>query len=312
MSTRLIFLGTGSGKPVPTRNVSSVALFREGELLMFDCGEGTQVQLARSTLRPGTLSGIFLTHFHGDHVNGLPGFLGTLTLNNRDDVLSLVGPVGLRAWLRSLKELGILTPGFKLRLEEIERGGVVLRGDGYRVEAAQLDHRIDCWGYSFIEDERPGRFDLEAARALGVPPGPLFGRLQRGETITLADGQAVQPQQVLGPSRPGLKVSFVWDTSPCERAVELARGADVLVHESTYPAGEERTAHKRKHSTSGDAARCAKEAGVRQLVLTHFSQKHHRAQEFLEGARKIFEPTLAAYDLMELELTRQDGEPGQG
>lgn len=306
MSVRLVFFGTGSGKPVPSRNVSGVGLFREGELYMFDCGEGTQVQIARSPMRPGALSGIFLTHFHGDHVNGLPGLLGTLTLNSRDDTLPLVGPVGLRAWLKTLREVGILNTGFKLAIQEIESSGVVFQGEGFRIETAPLNHRIDCWGYSYIEDERPGRFDVETAKALGVPAGPLFGRLQRGETISLEDGTQIRPDQVLGQSRPGLKIAFVWDTSPCEEAPRFAQGADVLVHESTYLAGDERTAHKRKHSTAGDAARCAKEAGVRQLVLTHFSQKHNRLQEFVDGAREIFPNTIAAHDFMELEVHRVD------
>jgi ribonuclease Z len=306
MSVRLVFLGTGSGKPTPSRNVSSVALFREGEMFMFDCGEGTQTQLAKSSLRPGTLEGIFLTHFHGDHVNGLPGLLGTLSLNQREDGLPIFAPPGLRSWFRTLRKVGILTPGFPIRYEEIEKAGTVLQGDGWRLEAHPLNHRVDCWGYAFIEDARPGRFDLDAARALGVPPGPLYGKLQRGETVTLDDGTEVKPEQVLGPARPGLKVAYCCDTVPCDGAIELARGADVLIHESTYPAGDERMAHKRGHSTSADAARCAKEAGAQALILTHFSQKHLRLEEFLKGARKIFPNVHAAHDFFEFEVTRRE------
>lgn len=306
MSVRLVFLGTGSGKPVPTRNVSSVALFREGELFMFDCGEGTQVQIARSNLRPGALKAIFLTHFHGDHVNGLPGLLGTLTLNQRDDVMNLIGPKGLNRWLKALRDVNILHTGFKLNVQEVDAPGVVYKGDGFRIETMPLNHRIACWGYAMIEDDRPGRFNVEAARALGVSPGPMFGQLQRGQSVELEDGTIVKPEQVLGQARPGLKIAFCWDTVPCEAAIELARGADVLIHESTYPGGEERMAHKRKHSTSADAARCAKAAGVKQLILTHFSQKHMRLGEFLDRAKKIFPNTIAAHDLMEYELQRVD------
>lgn len=306
MSVRLVFLGTGSAKPVPNRNVSAVGLFREGELFLFDCGEGTQNQIARSNLRPGALAGIFLTHFHGDHVNGLPGLLGTLTLNNRDHVLPLRGPVGLKAWLKTLREVGILNTGFKMDVEEIEAAGTVYRGEGFRIDAVSLNHRVDCWGYSLIEDERPGRFDVERAKALGVPPGPLYGKLQRGESVVLESGLEVSPEDVLGEARPGLKICFIWDTMPCAQAVEFAQGADILIHESTYPAGDERTAHKRGHSTAGDAARCARDAGVRQLVLTHFSQKHNRLQEFVDGAKPIFANTVAAYDFMELEVERAD------
>lgn len=305
-SVRLVFFGTGSGKPTPTRNVSSVALFRDGDMFMFDCGEGTQVQLAKSTLRPGTIEGIFLTHFHGDHINGLPGLMGTLTLNQREDKLIVSAPTGLKAWFKTMRQVGILRPNYPVKLTEINEPMVVHSGDGWRIEAHKLDHRVPCFGYAFIEDARPGRFDLDAARALGVPPGPLFGKLQRGEQIELEDGTIVTPDQVLGDARPGLKVAYCCDTIPCEGAIELARDADVLIHESTYPAGNEREAHKRGHSTSGDAARCAKKAGAHKLILTHFSQKHLRAEEFLKGARPIFENVVAAKDFSEIEVTRRE------
>ena len=307
MSLKLVFLGTGSGKPTPSRNVSCVGLFRDGELYLFDCGEGSQTQMARSTLRPGSLSGIFLTHFHGDHVNGLPGLLGTLALNQRTEPLPICAPPGLSRWFRTLRQVGIFHPGFPIDLVEVSEQGIVYRGDGWRLESRPLSHRVPCWGYAFIEDARPGRFDVEAARALGVPPGPLFGKLQRGESITLDDGRTVSPEQVLGPSRPGFKFAYCCDTIPCDGALELAHNADVLVHESTYPAGDERSARARGHSTSGDAARCARDAGARQLILTHFSQKHMRLEDFTSGARAIFEPTIAAHDFMEIELSRREG-----
>ncbi|MFU8807092.1 MAG: MBL fold metallo-hydrolase, partial [Bradymonadaceae bacterium] len=208
MSVQLVFLGTGSGKPTPHRNVSSMALFREGELYLFDCGEATQIQVSRSSLRPGALKAIFLTHFHGDHVNGLPGLVGSQTLNQREDPLDVIGPVGLKKWFKCLRDLHILWPGFRLDSTEISEEGVVFKGDGFHVEAMALNHRINAWGYAFIEEDRPGRFDLDTARALGIPPGPLYGILQRGESVTLDDGRLIKPEDVLGHARPGLKIVY--------------------------------------------------------------------------------------------------------
>jgi ribonuclease Z len=307
MSIQLVFLGTGSGKPMPRRNVSSMALFREGDLFLFDCGEATQLQLTRSDLRPGNLAAIFLTHFHGDHVNGLPGLVGSFTLNRREEPLVIAGPQGLKQWLQCLYELHILRPSFPLLVREIEAPGqIVYEGDGFHVEAMPLKHRVETWGYAMVEEDRPGRFDLDRARELHIPSGPLFGKLQRGEAVTLDDGRTIDPQDVLGPARPGLKVAYCSDTVPCPEAVALARDADVLIHESTYPGGEERRAHQRGHSTSADAARCAVEAGSHRLILTHISQKYLHLDEFVSSARKIFENTEIARDLATFTIERRE------
>ena len=306
MSVQLVFLGTGSGKPMPNRNVSSMALFREGELFLFDCGEATQIQLTRSDLRPGALSAIFLSHFHGDHVNGLPGLLGSLTLNQRRKPLDIVGPRGLKKWFRCLHELHILRPGFPLRVHEVKQAGTVLERRGYHFVAHPLEHRVATWGYALVEDERPGRFDVRRAQNLDIAPGPIYGQLQDGKTVELDDGRTIEPSQVLGPSRPGLKIAYCTDTTPCEGAVELAKGADVLVHEATYPAGEERLAHRRGHSTSGDAARCARDAGARRLILTHISQKYLNLDEVVSGAQEIFANTEVARDFSTFQIKRRD------
>jgi ribonuclease Z len=306
MSVRIVFLGTGSGKPMSHRGVSSVAIFRQGKMYMFDCGEGTQVQLSRSSLRPGALESIFLTHFHGDHVNGLPGFVGSLTLNRREDPLDLYGPSGVNHWLKTLRDLHILWPSFSVRVHENTEPGVVFEDADFHVEVARLRHRVETWGYALVEEARPGRFDLEAARALGVPPGPMFGRLQRGESVKLEDGRTIAPDDVLGPARPGLKIAYVSDTAPCEGALKLAKDADLLIHEATYPAGHEKLAHERGHSTAADAARCAQKAGAKKLIMTHISQKYLRTDEFVTGARAIFPNSSVAHDLMEYELKRHD------
>lgn len=306
MSVRVVFLGTGSGKPMAHRGVASVGIFRQGKLYLFDCGEGTQVQLSRSSLRSGALESIFLTHFHGDHVNGLPGFAGSLTLNRREDSLGLYGPVGVNKWLKTLRDLHILWPSFPINVHENTEPGVVYREEDFHIEIAPLRHRIDTWGYAMVENDRAGRFDLDAARELGVPSGPLFGRLQNGESVQLDDGRTVTSEDVLGPARPGLKIAYVSDTSPCDGALQLAKNADLLIHEATYPAGEERKAHQRGHSTAGDAARCAKKAGAKKLIMTHISQKYLRTDEFVRGARAIFKNSSVAHDLMEYDLVRHD------
>ena len=291
---------------MPQRNVSSMGLFREGELLLFDCGEATQLQITRSDLRPGAIEAIFLTHFHGDHVNGLPGLLGSFTLNRREEPLTIVGPKGLKRWFSCLYDLHILRTGFHMEIVEVEEAGDVYQGEGYRVVAERLCHRVDAWGYALIEEERPGRFDLHRARELDIPSGPLYGRLQRGEAIELPDGRIIQPGDVLGPDRPGLKIAYCTDTIPCEGSLALAKDADVLVHEATYPAGEEKRAHKRGHSTSADAARCALEGGAKRLILTHISQKHMNLNEVLIGAKEIFENSEIAKDLKSFEIERRD------
>jgi len=306
MTLQLTFLGTGSGKPMPHRGVSSFTLFRDGELFMFDCGEATQIRLSESELRPGSLEAVFLTHFHGDHVNGLPGLIGSLTLNQRERPLDVVGPAGLQRWFDTLRELNILWPSFTVRIREIRDGGLVYEHPDFEVHARPLRHRVDTWGYALSEDERPGRFDVEAARELGVPEGPMFGRLQEGEAIELEDGTTIRPDQVLGPSRPGFKLAYCADTRPCEQTVELAEDADVLVHESTYPAGNETLAHRRGHSTAADAARCADEAGAHRLFLTHVSQRFTDLEALERGATEIFENTEVARDLRTVELGRRE------
>ncbi|TDP73742.1 ribonuclease Z [Bradymonas sediminis] len=288
------------------RGVASLGIFRQGKLYLFDCGEGTQVQLSRSSLRSGALESIFLTHFHGDHVNGLPGFAGSLTLNRREEALGLYGPVGLNQWLKTLRDLHILWPSFPINVHENTKPGVVYEEEDFHIEIAPLRHRIETWGYALVEKPRPGRFDVNAARALGVPSGPMFGKLQRGESVTLEDGRTIAPEDVLGPDRPGLKIAYVSDTSPCDGALQLAEGADLLIHEATYPAGDEKMAHQRGHSTAGDAARCAKKAGAKKLIMTHISQKYLRTDEFVRGARAIFPNSSVAHDLMEYDLTRSD------
>ncbi len=295
-------LGTGSGKPTPERNVSCTTVFREGELILFDCGEGTQVQLTRARLRPGAIKIICITHFHGDHINGLPGLLGTLQLNQRTEPLYLIGPEGLERYVRTLARLGVVGMRYPLKFIEVTRPGEVYRCQDFSITADRLKHRITCWGYRLTEPDRPGRFDVEAAKAAGVPPGPLFGRLQRGETLTLDDGTVVTPDQVMGKARPGLSLAYCCDTQPCEGVQRLAQGVDVLMHEGTYAPDEGRMAHQRGHSTMADAARAALKAGASRLIITHVSPKYTRTDGFERAVREIFPHTRIARDLDVFEM----------
>jgi ribonuclease Z len=299
-------LGTGSGKPTPERNVSCTTVFRDGELILFDCGEGTQVQLTRARLRPGTIGVICISHFHGDHINGLPGLLGTLQLNQRESPLTLIGPVGIKRYLRTLNGLGVYGAKYPLHIIEVDAPGTVYEGNGYHIAADKLKHRIRCWGFRLSEPDRPGRFDVDAARQLGVPHGPMYGRLQRGETITLDDGTQVEPGQVLGGSRRGRAIAYCCDTSPCDGAIRLASGADLLIHEGTYAPNETKLAHPRGHSTMCDAARTAAAANVARLVITHISPKYLRTDPFLPEVREIFPETYIARDLNTFEIPLAD------
>lgn len=299
---RITFLGTGSGRPTPRRGSAAVYLQYAGQSVLFDCGEGTQLQLLRAGVRTSRLHAVCITHFHGDHVNGLPGFLGTMGLNGHRDALAVVGPPGLDRYFATLRELAILRPAFPVRVVRADADGAVVSGDGWTICACPLDHRVPAWGYQFIEDDHVGRFDVERARSLGVSPGPDFGRLQRGESLTLQDGSVVSPEQVLGPSRPGRRIAYISDTRPSAQVVRFVEGADVLVHEATYLDELREQAYERGHSTVVEAATVARDAGVERLILTHISPKHVRSREILREARAVFPATELAEDLKEFEL----------
>jgi ribonuclease Z len=302
---RVIPLGTSSGKPTMKRNVSALAVVREGEWLLFDCGEATQTQIARAGLSPSRLVAIFITHLHGDHFNGLAGLLSTMGLDRRAAGLTLIGPKGIREYLETLARLKILFVNYPLELRELgaaDLPAVVYETADYTVSARPLDHRIFAVGYRLEERSRPGRFNLERARELGIPEGPLFGRLQSGRDVELSDGRVIRPSDVLGPARRGKAVAYCTDTRPCAGSVELARDADLLIHEATYTSELAEEAREYGHSTAGQAARIAREAGARALLLTHYSTRYSDIRPLAEEARAIFPQTTLAEDLLELEV----------
>ncbi len=298
---RLVTLGTGGMIPSLERCLPSTALKRDKEVILFDCGEGTQVQAMRAGIGFGGMEKIFISHLHGDHITGLPGFLMTLSQTNRQCPLYIFGPSGIKGFWRALgRTLGFKT-GYEVIIQEID-GDFQTEGNGYQIKATPVDHTIFCLAYALTEDERPGRFDKFRAEKLGVPPGPLFGRLQRGEEITLPNGLVVKPSAVLGPPRRGRKVVYAVDTRPCDGVVSLAKGADVLIHEGVF--GEElRTeANLRGHSTVGQAAEVARRAEVGRLILTHISPRYKDVKGLLAEAMAVFPPTTIARDLMEWEI----------
>jgi ribonuclease Z len=269
---RLTFLGTSAAMPTLHRNVSGLAVKADGDLLLFDCGEGSQRQM----IRYGTgfsVDAVFFTHFHADHYLGIIGFLRTLGMGGREESLTLYGPPPAKKILDEAIHLGVDRLAFPVEIQEL-RGGEFIQRKGYGVRAVRVDHRVNALGYALEEDLRPGRFDPEAAKKLGVPSGPDFGRLQKGQTITLADGKVVKPEQVMGSSRPGRKIVISGDTRPCATLIEASRDADLLVHEATFSDEEQARAIETRHSTAREAGRVGNEAKVKRLVLTHLSSRH--------------------------------------
>ena len=302
---RVIPLGTSSGKPTLKRNVSALAVAREAEWLLFDCGEGTQMQITRAGLSPSRLSAVFITHLHGDHFNGLPGLLSTMGLDRRTRGLGLTGPQGIREYLDMLERLRVafLTYPVELRqFNSLAESTVVYETAEYSVSALALDHRLFALGYRIDERPRPGRFNVEQARKLGVPEGPLWGRLQSGEDVRLVDNSIVRSSDVMGAARPGKSVAYCLDTRPCAMAVQLARNVDLLIHEATYTDEFASEAQQYGHSTAAQAARTARDAGARRLLITHFSTRFPDPTPLLQEARAIFPDTILAEDLMEIEV----------
>jgi ribonuclease Z len=303
----LVFLGTSGSAPTARRAPSALLLRRGGERLLFDCGEGTQRQLLQSAVGLVDLREIFLTHFHLDHWLGLPGMLKTFALRDRELALTIYGPPGLKALFGELRSvIGRLS--YPLELVEL-RPGESLERDGYRLLVFPVQHGPASVGYAVVEAPRPGRFDPETAEALGLPHGPERGALQRGESVTLADGRTLTPDAVLGPARSGRTVVYSGDTAPSEVVRALAENADVLVHEATFTQDERVRAAETMHSTALQAAEVARDAGVRLLALTHVSPRYF-GPELAREAREIFPATVVPRDFDTVEIPFPErGEP---
>ncbi|HEL2105724.1 TPA: ribonuclease Z [Streptococcus suis] len=305
------FLGTGAGQPSKARNVSSLALKLLDEInqvWLFDCGEGTQNQILETTIRPRKVAKIFITHLHGDHIFGLPGFLSSRSFQSSDEQtdIDIYGPVGIRSFvLASLKVSGTRLP-YRIHFHEfdVDTVGQVLKTDKFTVFAEKLDHTIPCVGYRVIQKDLEGTLDAEALRAAGVPFGPLFGKIKNGQNVTLEDGTEIIASDYISPPRPGKVVTILGDTRKCHASVRLAVNADVLVHEATYGKGDEKIARKHGHSTNMEAAQVAKDAGVKQLLLNHISPRFlsKDISQLRKDASTIFEQVHIVKDLEEIEL----------
>lgn len=306
MELDVVFLGTSGSMPTAKRGLPATLVRRGGDRLLFDCGEGTQRQLLRSDIGLVELEEIFLTHFHADHYLGLPGMLKTFALRGREIPLTVYGPRGLKALMATLARVfGRLT--YPVTAVELEVGEALVR-DGYRIETFGVDHGLTALGYALVEEARPGRFDVEAATRLGVPDGRERGLLQRGESVTLAGGRVVAPEDVLGAPRAGRKVVLAGDGAPSASVVDAAAGADLLVHEATFLADELERARETSHSTAGGAALVAREAGVQLLALTHVSTRYF-GHQVLEEAGQLFPATVVPrdFDLVSIPFPERGG-----
>jgi ribonuclease Z len=303
----LTFLGTGAATPTLDRNVSGLAVEREGETLLFECGEGNQRQMMRYGVG-FSFREIFFSHYHADHILGLTGLLRTMGLQDRTAPVTLYGPKGAQRILGAAVSLGIERNKFPVEIVEIKPGDRLAR-DEYEIVVFETEHRADTVGYALVEHIRLGRFDPDRARELRIPEGPLWGQLHKGQTVTLPDGRMIGPAELVGAPRPGRTLVYSGDTRPHLSVVEAARGADLLVHEATFGGDEMERARETGHSTAAEAARVALEAGARRLVLTHISSRYSRdASELLAEARAVFPETVIARDGLCVDVPYPDAE----
>ena len=295
----IIFLGTSSAVPTLERNHPSIALRAFAEVMLFDCGEGTQRQLIEAKISPMKITKIFISHFHGDHILGLGGLIQSLGFRGREKDLDIYGPKGLHKIINAISSFGYFQKNYNLNIHEIQ-DETVIETEDYVVECAKVEHNIPSYAYSIREKKKP-LFLREKAEELGIPPGPLYGKLHNGEEVEF-EGRIIKPEQVLGEAKKGKKISYSGDTRPCEAMIRLARDSDILIHESTYEAEDYQRAVDNAHSTSVEAAEIAREANVNELVLTHISTRYTSDENIKSEAQKVFKNTKVARDYMKIDL----------
>jgi len=306
MSLRVVFLGTAGSVPTPKRSLPAILIQRKGEQIMFDCGEGVQRQMIKARVGFHRKMKVFVTHMHGDHVLGLPGLLQTMALLDRERKLDVYGPPGIKRFLEDIRETVQFVLTFPVEVHEIGEAGVVCEEEEYFVQAVWANHVIPSLAYALVEKPRPGKFYPEKAEALGIPEGPLWSKLQHGHKVKLLDGRVVKPQDVTGPPRSGRKIVYTGDTRPFKGFAKFAAGADLLIQDATLDDELAETAEEDGHSTPSQAAKNAKKAKVKQLILTHVSARYKDTSILLEQAQKTFKNTQVAEDFMKIEIPLLD------
>jgi ribonuclease Z len=307
----LYFLGTGAGMPSKHRNVTSIALnllAERGVYWLFDCGEGTQHQIMRSPVKLGRAEKLFITHLHGDHVFGIPGLLSSRSYLGGDTPFTLYGPKGLRSFVENSLAVSDTHLGYSIHIHEIEDEGILFEEDGFYVEVARLEHRIESFGYRIVEQDQPGKLMIDKLKAMGIPSGPIYGKLKQGIAVATEDGRVLQGTDFVGASLPGRIVAILGDTKYCSGALRLAKDADVLVHEATFAMDRQELAYAYDHATSIDAARTAQEAGAHTLIMTHISSRYQNeeAELLLQEAKGIHSQSFLAQDFWHYEIERRE------
>lgn len=308
MNLEAFILGCGGMMPLPYRHLTSVLLRREGHLFLFDCGEGTQVALRRLNLRWKRIDTIFISHTHADHITGLPGLLMLSSQVDREEPMYIIGPPKVAEYVETSRRVLDMYINYKIIVKEITEPGIVYSHEEFQVRAFNLDHTKPCLGYTLEEFERPGEFNPDAAKALNVPCGPLWSKLQNGNSVTSADGKTVNPEQVMGHKRKGRKFSFVTDTKYLPSIADEVRNSDFFVCEGMFEKGMEKDAAEKKHMTCTQAAQIAKDAAVKKMALIHYSPRYtdHDLKQLLKDAQAVFPNTVLSKDRMIETIEYQD------
>ncbi|MBF0780715.1 MULTISPECIES: ribonuclease Z [unclassified Granulicatella] len=308
---QLQFLGTGAGIPAKHRNVSSIALKmldERNEIWLFDCGEATQHTILHTSIRPRKITKIFITHLHGDHIFGLPGFLSSRAFQGGEEPLTIFGPVGIKEYVQTALRISHSHLKYALHIVELAQEGIAYQDKQIKVVYQTLKHGIQSYGYKVIESDLDGELQADKLKDLGIPSGPIYGQLKKGEQVTLEDGRIINGLDFVGPSRKGRQVVIFGDTRYFAQHAEFCKYANVLVHEATFGRGEEQMAYHYFHSTCTQAAEIAKFAQVSQLYLTHISSRYlaHDAKQLEKDAQKVFSATQIAHDLLEVDIPFHD------